>query len=203
MHHSRPFVRDPQMSHEIDAEQEREWIAGLHSGRLDTFRDLFQAYEARLYYFACLWVSHDVAQDIVQDVFFDVWQRRAQLRIVPGRLGPYLFSAVRNHVRNHARHDKIVNRAAQDILSDTPPGMGRMSNEADAQILAADLDFRIAEAMASLSETQRAVLMLRWVHDMSFADIASSLSISENAARLHGSRGRQALSEILRPVLDD
>ncbi len=191
------------MAQPIDQDREREWVAGLRSGRLDIFRTIFETYESKLLYFACLWVPRAVGEEIVQEVFFDLWQRRAGLNIEEGSFGAFLFSAIRNHVFKYIRHDKVVHQVRSTYPADTPPGMSRGPGAPDGDLLTTEIREQIAEAMVSLSEVQRAVLMLRWAEDMSFAQVATALSISENAARIHATRGRQALHVALRPLFDE
>ncbi len=191
-----------ELSTPINLEQQLAWIAGLRAGRLDVFREVFDAYVRQLQHFAQLWVPRDVAEDISQDVLFNLWQGRVELDERRGSLTAYLFSAVRNRVLDHVRHEQIVIRTENGAF-ETPPGMGRGPADPDSSVMGSELREAIGAAFAELSALQRTVLMLRWVHDLSFAEIATTLSISENAAKLHASRGRQALAGLLKPLLDE
>jgi len=182
---------------------EREWMSGVHAGRLDVFEVVFEAYAHRLQHFAQLWVTHDVAEDIVQDVLFDVWQRRAALDPQRGNLTAYLFSAVRNRAADYVRHMRVVERVEDNPNPDSPPGMGTGSTSPDAHVIVDDMWTAVDSALNALSDLQRAALMLHWGQDMSVAQVAGALSISENAAKLHIRRGRQTLSPILRFLLDE
>jgi RNA polymerase sigma-70 factor (ECF subfamily) len=186
-----------------ERDQEHEFIAGIRAGSMEVFRRVFEGYAPRLQHFARLWVPHDVAEDIVQDVLFDMWQRRLDLQPHQNNLTGHLFAAVRNRTRNYLHHHHIVQRVEASESNDSSPGMGMGPRHPDAAMTADDIRTAVASALATLPELQRATLMLRWGEDMSFAQIATVLSISENAAKLHVSRGRRLLAPVLRPLLDD
>ena len=60
------------------------------------------------------------------------------------------------------------------------------------------LRVQLATALASLPADQRAALELRVVGDLAYRDVASSLEISEVAARLRVMRALASLSRLLR-----
>jgi len=186
-----------------DAQRDAEWIAAIQAGRLDVFREIFDVYAPRLQRFAQLWTTWDIAEDIVQDVMFDVWQRRTSLDAARGSLAGYLYAAVRKRAAQHVRHESVVERTERNESDDTPLAMGAGPATPDVYVAAGDIRGALMAALAPLPELQRAALLLRWVHDLPFARIAEILGISENAAKLQVSRGRQALYPILRRVLDE
>jgi RNA polymerase sigma factor (sigma-70 family) len=57
----------------------------------------------------------------------------------------------------------------------------------------------LATALASLSKRQREVLSLRYLGDLSEADVASSLGISVNSVKTHTLRGVAAMREHMGP----
>lgn len=189
------------MSLPVTTDQQRKWIHGIRAGEMDVFQLVFEHYSPHLQRFAQLWASRDAAEDIVQDVFFDLWQRRLELDPGHARLTSYLFSAVRNQISKLIRHDKIVAKA-QNIEPYLTAGTSINNELTDSLAINNDIKGILLRGMSTLSELQRAVLMLRWVHEMSFSEVAATLSISENAAKLHASRGRQALYSVLRPLLE-
>lgn len=57
---------------------------------------------------------------------------------------------------------------------------------------------RVRAAIARLPESYRSVVMLRDIEELSTADVAGVLGVSENAVKLRLHRARQALATILR-----
>lgn len=111
--------------------------------------------------------------DVVQDVFAGLLKAAPRLRL-NGRLTTYLYPAARNAVATRRRKDKPLR------FGDTP------ENEATAPIpdsLAAPL----REAMSTLSDAHREVLLMRTLDDMSMDEIAAALNIPAGTvkSRLH------------------
>jgi RNA polymerase sigma-70 factor (ECF subfamily) len=189
MRQSRPTVPD-----------DRDAISGLRAGRLDAFKQLFDAYAAPLWRFAAQSVPRDAADDIVQDVMFDLWRRRDVVQVNDG-LAPYLFGAVRNRVSKYLRHVRVVERTAERAAADPahvdPLGMGSQPSRPDAEVLSGELESAVVATLATLTETQRAVLMLRWEREMPYDQVAETLSISPDAARQHASRAMRAIRPLL------
>jgi RNA polymerase sigma factor (sigma-70 family) len=66
---------------------------------------------------------------------------------------------------------------------------------------ASDLD--LMEAMRGLSPTQQAVVVLYYYEDRPTAEIAEILGISQSTVRVHLSRSRRHLAQLLREEVDD
>lgn len=184
------------MSRFIDPSEEQKWITGVRAGDLDAFRQLFEVYSPRLQRFARVWLPRDAAEDLVQDVLFRIWERRGELNLETGKLTGYLFSAVRNRVANYLQREGVARRiedeeSARAFLSEST------SSRADTDVAVQDFEIALKNGIKNLPEGQRAVLMLRWTQGLSFAEIATALSISQNAAMLLASRGRKALLPLL------
>ncbi len=178
--------------------QDQAWIAGLREGQFEIFHRIFEVYTPELGRFACLSVPRDVAEDIVQDVMFDLWQRREAIEFRDG-LTPYLFGAVRKKISMYLRHERIVHRTEASTGGGlvTPPGMGEEPHAPDSEVLIDDLQQALRDFCRRLSPIQREILTLRWEHEMSYEQIAQTLSISITAAQQHGSRAQRAIRPLL------
>ena len=67
----------------------------------------------------------------------------------------------------------------------------------------ANLQTALADALDQLSEVQRAILTLRWTHEMSYEQIATTLSISVAAAKQQVSRTQRVIRPLLERFVDD
>lgn len=185
----------------LTAEQELVWIRGLRQGDLGTYRSIFEHFTPALWRFACLTVPKDVAEDIVQDVMFDVWQRRTSIEI-RGGLAAYLFRAVRHKTVTHHRHLRVVQRSEKAAKDEHPLGMGELPPIPDHALISADFQSALMGVFQQLPSTQREVLMLRWVQEMSYEQIASAFSISLSAAQQAGSRAQRTVRSLIGRFLD-
>ena len=158
--------------------------SGQH-GRLhdDLLEALFNAqYRPMLRLAAWLTGSEPAAEDIVQDAF--VRLARADLTAVTN-LQAYLRSTVVNLTRSRGRRQALVRRHRVTELRVTP---GPESLLADEQL---------AFAVDALPTRQRECVVLRYTDDLTVADIAAALGISEGSVKTHLHRGLSSLSETL------
>jgi RNA polymerase sigma-70 factor (ECF subfamily) len=66
-----------------------------------------------------------------------------------------------------------------------------------------ETDLDLAGAMKALSPTQRAVMVLYYYEDRPTAEIVEILGMSQSTVRVHLSRGRRHLAELLREEVGD
>lgn len=139
------------------------------------------------------------AEEIVQDAFVAMHGRWARLRD-PDKALAYLRQAVVNRSRSALRHRKVVDRHA---THEAGLARGHASDPAEGAALAADRRRAVLEALSQLPRRQREVLALRHYLELSEAEIATTLGISNGAVKSHASRGAAALRASLSDRLED
>jgi RNA polymerase sigma-70 factor (ECF subfamily) len=72
----------------------------------------------------------------------------------------------------------------------------------DARVLRSELGVRMQEALAELPDIYRSVVLLRDVEDMSTAETAEILDVSEDTVKQRLHRGRLALRKALSSYLE-
>ncbi|MCU1449586.1 MAG: SigE family polymerase sigma factor [Acidimicrobiales bacterium] len=155
-------------------------------------RDLYESQRTSLVRLASL-LLHDVhdAEEVVQDAFVKAYVRWGRLR-EPDRALAYLRSAVLNGARSRLRHLRVVERTAPD----SPP----LGVSADANLLVREEHERVIDALRSLPARQRECLALRYYLELSEAEIASTLGISQGSVKTHVHRGLASLAGRLEPT---
>jgi RNA polymerase sigma-70 factor (sigma-E family) len=126
------------------------------------------------------------AEDVVQDAFEQLHKRWHLLRRQSSALD-YVRSTVLNRSRSVLRRRGVARRYAPRIA--TPAAVDAGS--------AVELRSEFLDAFRALPRRQREVLALRYYLDLSVADTAGILRISEGAVRSTSSRGLAALARIL------
>jgi len=175
-------MADPRVVQRADADVEREWVARIRAGESQAFEAMFAAYYAPLVAFAYGIVrSQDAAEELVQDVFAWIWEARAEWR-VDGALGTYLYRAARNRALNHARHGRIVDRAAAlAAAAGRVLGTAGRSPRADDALDANDIAARHRAVLAALPPRCREAHVLNRQHGLAYPEIAKVLGISVKA----------------------
>jgi len=171
-----------------------ELVERIRGGDEAAFEALFRALAPGLTVMAGRYVrSRAVAEEIVQDLFFDVWSRRAELA-VDGSITSYLFAAVRNRALNHLKRERR--------LVEWPPAERPDDPDATAPGESELLDaLELQDAIAALPARCRLIFTLSRQHDLSYGEIAASLSLSVKTVETQMGRALRALRERLRHVL--
>ncbi len=174
-------------------------------GNADTFSVLLERHEKRVFNYILRFIGgdHEWANDLLQETFLSVI--KAAPRYSPkAKFTTWVFTIARNHSidalrkRAHRRHSSLdqPSKGEGPSLGERIPGS---SPDGFKRTDAHEIRSRIEGALATLSETQREVFIMRQFLSMSFKEIADTLDVSEGTAK---SRMRYAL-ENLRLVLDD
>lgn len=132
--------------------------------------------------------STQLAEDVAQSVFIDLARRAHELR--PGQpLAPWLFVVTRrtaiDTIRSEARRQAREQVAAElDAMQTPSPTWLRVKDELD-------------DALASLGESERAAILLRFFENRSFREVGTALSITEDTAQKRVSRALDRLRGLL------
>lgn len=160
---------------------------GIRQGSVAAFEELYQRYWSRLYAFAFRYLhSADEAQDVVQEVYFRIWRGRAEWRVA-GRLDSYLFLAVRNGAFDRLKHAAVVDAFRKGAEAETSERAA--TNTGQEALEAGEIDALLERSLGEMPEKRRAVCMLRWVHGLSYSEIAARLGIAEKTVETQVSRG--------------
>ncbi len=158
------------------------------------YAELFDLHSARVYGRARGMLSnvHD-AEDVTAAAFFELWRKHRAVKPVAGSVLPWLLVTVVNLSRNHLRG---VSRYRAALA-----GIPRSSDAADpADIVEHRLDG--AAALAGLSRTDAALLVLTAVEGLTTAEAATALGLRPGAARMRLSRLRENRRLELNPQIE-
>jgi RNA polymerase sigma-70 factor (ECF subfamily) len=149
------------------------------------------------------------AEDLAQEVFLRVY--RARKRYVPGaKFSTWLFT-IANHVASNAlRSQSRRPEVNLDARASGPMGANPLDQMALAasgflptrQMDKAELYEVVRSALANLNERQRMAVLLNKFEDMSYADIATTMEMSQEAVKSLLTRARVNLREVLEPYLE-
>lgn len=130
-----------------------------------------------------------VAEDVVQDAFTAVYRRWDAIRDHQAAVS-YLRTAVINSSRSALRRRIVARKHLHVVLEEA-------DDAADNTVLRSAENDEVRTAMRTLPNRQREVLMLRFVAELSDAEIAAATGLSEGGVRSASSRGLAALRSTL------
>jgi RNA polymerase sigma-70 factor (ECF subfamily) len=129
--------------------------------------------------------DREVAADCVQEAFtraFVRWGRVSRLEDPAGWVRHVALNKIRDHFRKAERGRRAVERLQANAVT-----------VADAPAEPSDL----AERLAALPEQQRIAAALFYVEDLSVAEIAHAMQLSDGAVKYHLHAARTSLREAM------
>jgi RNA polymerase sigma-70 factor (ECF subfamily) len=124
----------------------------------------------------------------VQEALASLWSHRDEVPQAKGK--SYLLSAAYRSLMMALRHDKVVQRHAEQVDVETV----QMPDERF------DLREAIEHSLQSLPEVQRAILQLRDVEGYSYAEIGETLSLSDSQVQVYLFRARVNMRKQLKQL---
>lgn len=158
-------------------------------GDMKAFGELVEMYQQPLYSFIYRYIhDRDTVLDLVHDVFLKVWRYKEHYQ-EDGKLTAWLFTIAQNVVRNHVKkHNRTVE--ITDIIADDCD----VAAEAEEN----DLVGRIKDILEEIPEVYRLPVVMRDVDELSYAEIAEVLKISEGTVKSRISRGREMIRQLMK-----
>ncbi|MET0296749.1 MAG: sigma-70 family RNA polymerase sigma factor [Microbacterium sp.] len=156
----------------------------VRTGEESALADLFDRHEARLFRHARrLLSSREDAKDAVTIAFFELWRRRASVRLVDGSPLPWLLNTVANSARNLERSSRryraLIDRAPVRHHAD-PPGYD------ESGVLA---------ALKRLPAREQSVLVLTVLEGYPDQEVADALGIPLGTVKSRLARARARLRD--------
>jgi RNA polymerase sigma-70 factor, ECF subfamily len=163
-------------------------------GSIDTLHDL---YSQRIFRFLLASLrDRDVAETLTQETFLRAWSAREQFRGDCSAI-TWLTRIALNLVRDHTRTNRfrfwrqVSQTAVQaDDLAAHLPHKGAST---EASLIAHEQLALVWETVASLSERQRTVFLLRFVEELELADIAEITGLPISTVKTHLYRSLAAI----------
>lgn len=184
---SLPVMRTP------DELAEAATLASAQNGCPDSFRQLVERYQQRVYHF-CFHYLRDAgdAREACQDTF--IRAHRALPKYRPkARFSTWLFQIALNLCRDRARASGAA-RATEALGESALQLPCPAATPDEAAIRDTDLA-KLDRGLASLPEEHRSVLVLSCLEGLSHAECAEILKCSQRAVEGRLYRARQRLSE--------
>jgi RNA polymerase sigma-70 factor, ECF subfamily len=178
------------------AEGEDAWVARIRSGDALAFEAMFRTYYAQLHAFARGYV-HEAAgvEEVVQDVLCWIWEHRAGWT-VDTSLKTYLYGAVRNRALNHSRRQRLAARWEQKAVAERLARPDTLYAEpADARVVEDDFARALQHAIERLPARCREAYVLRWIHHLSYKDVAAQMGTSVKTVEIQIAKALKALRQ--------
>lgn len=163
-------------------------------GDLDAVGELYDRHHVRIYRYLRSRITHDqVAQDLTGEVFLRMVTRIGSYRDMGVPLSAWLYRIARNCLLDYLAREGVERRTEleQDLA-------GTAGQDNPATIVEARYEAqRIFTALQALEETEREVLILRFLAGFSLQDVAQSVDRSVPAVKAIQYRGLKRLRKMV------
>ena len=176
------------MASEREREQESFWVLRAQSGDKEALNQLLKAFQERLFrYILSLVREQPLAEDILQEVFIRIYRKLGWLR-EPQLFRPWAYQiATRESFRYLKRERLWTDQLRDDELLEA------IAVAPAREVFAAELLESLPELLAKLSPASRAVIVLYYLHEMSFDETAAVLGIPVGTVKSRLSYGLENL----------
>lgn len=169
------------------------------AGDIGAFTRLFEPLRGNVFAVACRFVGAQDAEDVVMDTYLKAW------KALPGFRGGSSLKTWLAHIARNACLDRI-----RRVKADRADSMSAGDPEAPARELAdptvstpdetvrsREMAGVVHEALARLDETHRTALLLRFVDDLSYAEIAAATGVHIGTVMSRLFNGKRKLRAIV------
>jgi RNA polymerase sigma-70 factor (ECF subfamily) len=195
------------VTHVSNAEFEAECIRRIQAGEKQAFHDLIRPCERAIYFMLLSLLGNEAeAEDAAQETVIKVY---LNLHLFRGesQFRTWVLSIARNEGLGRLR--KLGNRREDSLDAETDEQTGDYTpailtswREVPTEALERkELGEMLRDAIASLPEIYRNVVLLRDIEEMDIRETAGALGVSEGAVKVRLHRARALLQKALAPKL--
>lgn len=171
---------------------ERELIERARQGDKGAMSILYDHYVESIFQYISYRVeSEPVAEDLTGDVFLRMVRGLPTYQYTGAPLGAWLFRIAANRIADYYREDRQM--SGEDVPEET------RSQEDDPldQLAQHEEHIQLKAALQSLSEEYQNILLLRFVKELSHAEVAEVMGKTAAAVRIMQHRALKALAGVL------
>lgn len=172
--------------------EEKDLICRAARGDAEAFRQLVEAYQTPAYRLAARMCGPDSAEDVTQEAFLAAWRALPEFR-GDCRFSTWLYRLVSNAAIDCLRREK-KHRDTGDVDDlELPDGSPSPQEQAERS----DTRDAVRRALDRLSPEHRQVLLLRFMQELDYGEIARALNVSEGTVKSRINRAKSKLREVL------
>ena len=185
-------------SESVSTPDECNLVLRAQGGDQLAFEVLYERYNDRICRYLSRMIGNDgIGCELTQEVFLKAWEALLSLRD-PSRFAGWLYRIATNRAHNHQQHAKLLHMIPWEeyaMKEETPSIAGPEEQVEEAELLKL--------ALARVSPTYRACLILYVVEEYSQRQIAELLQMKESSIGRYVSRGKEELRQIYRRLANE
>jgi len=167
-------------------------VTEAQGGSTEALGKIYDLFFAQMYRYTSFRVPQEIAEDLVADIFVKAWEKLHTYKMrknVP--FGAWLFRIARHTVidayRTHRGFEEVP-----ETIEDTDE-----LNRADSKVKREDLLRMVNRALDNIPGRYREILLLSFMADLPYSEIARVLHLTEGAVRILKFRALKRLEQEL------
>lgn len=178
---------------ESGAGAERALIDAAVAGEVQAFAALYDRHLARVYRYVYYLVGNRTdAEDLAQEAFLNAWRAIGHYRHTKASFIAWLLTIAHNSVISFFRNHKNVS------YLDTEAPIRGEGGDPETEALARFDRKAVRDAIQRLKPEQQQVIVMRFVEELDYGDVAAALGKSEGNLRVIQHRALADLKRLLR-----
>lgn len=194
---------------------ERQWIHAIQKGDKQYLQDIVEKYYDDIFRFCTFQTgSREDAYDLTQETFlrFIRYVEGYHYRNLKGYLLTIAMNLCRDHLTEKSRRREREISFDQEINSDDPSEShslwdiyqpseavaGRTEESPESKLEESDIHDRLVEALSCLPQMQREVLLLHYLYDMKYREIARLTGVSVSTVKSRVKQGTEKLRTVMK-----
>ncbi len=176
----------------IDPQELIELIRKAQGGDTEAFGKVYDAFLTPVYRYVVFRFPEDLAEDLVAEIFVKAWEKLHTYKAVVGvPFAAWLFRIARHSVVDAYRSQRGFEELSENLVDE--------SHGSDPKKLAerAMSVSMVREALNQLPRLYREILLLHYVSELSHAEVARSLRLTEGYVRILKFRALKKLELLL------
>lgn len=176
-------------------------VALAQGGDREAFGRLYTVYFTPVYRFLFWRTKHkETAEDLTQSVFLKAYAAIGDYRDTGAPFLSWLYTIARNLYLDHSKKKKSLLPDDPDTFWEAEPAIGERTDKASLDRESREL---LSTAMYQLTDEQQELVILRFIEERSYEEIAKITSKSEEALRALNYRAMKILKEKLKHVFNN
>jgi RNA polymerase sigma-70 factor (ECF subfamily) len=173
------------------------------SGKKEAFSEIYDFYVVRIFRFIYLKTSsRETAEDLASEVFLRYWKRvKGGMKdkdlsetVVNDKIGSFLYKIARNLIIDFYRKKEIL---TVEIDSDIKDKIQDQKQDILADISAKQEVEEMMDALSKIKGEYREIIILRYVEELSLAEIEEITGKSSGSLRVLSHRAIKALKSVV------
>jgi RNA polymerase sigma-70 factor (ECF subfamily) len=169
--------------------------AGVSASEVDVWfvREVLPLESVLMQFLRRNWSNKSEIADMRQEVYVRVYE--AAREKIPHPAKPFVLTTARNLMINRVRREQVV--SIETVADLDALGTASDAPGPEAVAIGKDALRRVKSALDRLPERAREVIVLKQIEDLSRAEIAQRMGITEETVKWHLAKGMRALADML------